>query len=160
MIAAHFALAALLDDVVAQFDAGSVEPAFEGLVCGLATMRRKLGAMGFADLGMPACRAHSLHARLAVDPFTRRARQRPPTMGTDSVLQDLVFHGGWDSSNEPCGEEGRRLFHCTAVRSDTAISIRERRNFLGAQLDEACARRPNSRILAVGCGHLREASRS
>ncbi|MFT3922160.1 MAG: hypothetical protein QM778_06470 [Myxococcales bacterium] len=153
-------LSGLLDGTLAAFERGEIETSLQELVSGLMRIRGNLGAQAFREKAVAICRVHPLYARLGADPMTRMARGHADGYTNRAAILDAFYHGGWDRRLGSVSAEGVRLFQCTAVHSGTAMALRERRNFIGAQMDEACVQRPSCRILSVGSGFLRETSRS
>jgi extracellular factor (EF) 3-hydroxypalmitic acid methyl ester biosynthesis protein len=103
------------------------------------------------------CRAHRLHSLLAQDPFTARARAKPRGYAGDAVMIDYIYRGLRKCERDEVTPLGRLLFDFTAGLSAAARAVRDRRGLLAAHIDATARRVDMPRILAVACGHLREA---
>jgi hypothetical protein len=91
-------------------------------------------------------------------PFARRALEKPRGYAGDAVLMDLIYHRP-PFPDEPVLQIGQQVY---AWESDLSgfHSVRERRRLVAAAIDEVAATVRQPRILAVACGHLREADLS
>jgi extracellular factor (EF) 3-hydroxypalmitic acid methyl ester biosynthesis protein len=87
------------------------------------------------------------------DPFTHRSFQKPRGYAGDAVMIDYVY--GYAKLNGT-SSLGRAVMECT-TNTATAKAVRCRREIFARSVDETAARRPLPRILALACGHLREA---
>jgi SAM-dependent methyltransferase len=109
---------------------------------------------------IPLAQQHRVSEYLMQDPFTRWSVEKPRGYSGDASLLDIYYkHPSADeivSSSTPLGQE---IF---AYTSDAASSEagRERRAILAKTVDEAALRTPEAEVLAVACGHLREAELS
>ncbi|MEO8621148.1 MAG: class I SAM-dependent methyltransferase [bacterium] len=99
---------------------------------------------------------HPLQALLHEEPFTRRAFEKPCGYPGDAPLLDLIYG---ESRASDMSQLGERL-HRWAAPHTGFLSVRERRDILAAALDLAATERSQPRVLALACGHLREAQRS
>jgi SAM-dependent methyltransferase len=106
------------------------------------------------------CRRHRLHALLEQDPFTSRARAKPRGSADDAVVFDYIYRGLAAPEVATVGDLGQAIFDYTAGMSAIARAVRARRDMLAAHIDAAADRVHRPRILAVACGHLREAALS
>jgi len=102
------------------------------------------------------CRRHPLHDLLMKDPFTARARAKPRGYAGDPGTLDYVY-----SPRPPAGicPIGSDVFRAT-TESSAARSVVARRDLLTRFIDRTARTRRRARVLAIGCGHLREAARS
>lgn len=103
---------------------------------------------------------HRVAEYLMQDPFTRWSFDKPRGYSGDASLLDIYYrHRSADeivASSTPLGQE------IYAYTSEAASSVagRERRDILARTVDETAARVENAEVLAVACGHLREAELS
>lgn len=102
------------------------------------------------------CRSHPLHDLLMKDPYTARARAKPRGYAGDPVTLDYVY-----SPHLPEGicAIGADVFRAT-TGSSAARSLVARRDLLTRFIDRTARTRRRTRVLAIGCGYLREAARS
>lgn len=113
--------------------------------------KRAAGREWWAKLD--AMQRHELVPVLHADPYQRRAFDKPRGYAGDAVMLDLIYDGLADDAD--VSPFGRALFEAYQART-TCEAIRERRRELARRL-EAVAQRGDGRVLAVACGHLREA---
>lgn len=100
-------------------------------------------------------RRHSIFPVLHRDPFSSYSFRRPRRYAGDAVLMDFIYGGGQSGPLvEAADEFGRELYRqVSQCHSFSAMSAR--RDDLAGRIADCCAAGP-SRILALGCGHLRE----
>lgn len=91
---------------------------------------------------------------LLQSPFTERAYGKPRGYPGDAVLIDYIYGCADWREDDGMSESGRQIFSWE-YQSPGCRSVRARREVLASALD-AAARRPDARVLAVACGHLRE----
>ncbi|AWN34560.1 class I SAM-dependent methyltransferase [Methylobacterium radiodurans] len=123
----------------------------------LRALRDEAGAADWTAAAVPAVRAHAVGALMQVCPLTRYAFARPRGYPGDAGLLDLIYrHPDADGALAEASAAGRAAY---AVTSGTApcAAVRERRRILAGAIDRAAAERPGAAVLAVACGHLREA---
>lgn len=98
---------------------------------------------------------HKVFPILLEDPYTHHAFTKPRGFAGDASLIDLFYghRSGWEAKTE----SGRLIFE-TLMRSPSCDSVRFRRGYYGAFIDQVAARTSDqARVLALACGHLREA---
>ncbi|HWA26652.1 MAG TPA: class I SAM-dependent methyltransferase [Lacunisphaera sp.] len=101
------------------------------------------------------CRRHRLGQLLLDDPLTRRSFTQPRGYAGDAELLDIIYARDWRGITPPPTAVGQAIFaHTIHCKAPTAV--RQRRDLLAQQIDEACRRTPAPHILSVACGHLRE----
>lgn len=151
----------LQTEVVAVLDrAGAIrdtEGRTAAVIDALRVIRETAGERAWPDLALDAVRAHPLAALLWSCPLTDHAFQRPRGYPGDAGLLDLIYrHPDAADAVAEAGEAGRAVY---AVTQDSAPcrSVRERREILALAIDRVAAERPGAEMLAVACGHLREA---
>jgi len=106
-------------------------------------------------------RNHPITDGIFQDPFTWRSFAKPRGYPGDAVLMDLIYHHV--STHETVGRAtllGRAIYCYTSTRvSPQAVCAR--RDLLAAEIDRVAQASPRpARVLALACGHLREAERS
>jgi hypothetical protein len=122
----------------------------------LRDLRRSCGPDEWTARVIPACRRHPLHALLLQDPYTARAFHKPRGYAGDAEMLDFVYSG---TAPEGTTAAGRAIFRAT-TRSPNGRSVLHRRDLLAERLDEVAGSVPRPKVLALACGHLREAQRS
>jgi hypothetical protein len=119
----------------------------------LRTTRASLDATGWKAFCADA-RRHPVHQLLLESPFSRRAYDKPRGYAGDAVLMDLIY--GSRTAGADLSPLGGMLYGYE-FDSPPFQSVRVRRAVLAREIDDVADRRPGARILAVACGHLREA---
>jgi SAM-dependent methyltransferase len=150
--------AALQDllDTTTRYLADSPPRALDLLTRGLQALRASC-ARDEWQAGVEVCRRHPLRGLLREDPFARRCQAQPRGYAGDPELLDLVYLGLPEEQLAAISALGQALFDHHTRRSDLARALRGRRETLRALVDTTADRLPAARVLAVGCGHLREA---
>lgn len=146
----------LLDQAHASLAPDNAIPSLHALSRALRERRTALGEERWAELAGEA-REHPLAVRLREDPLTDRARARPRGYPGDAVALDFMYAGLPSAIRQTTSRLGRAVFAYTAGCSAAAVAVRQRRNTLSLAIDEVAASARNARIMAAGCGHLREA---
>ncbi|GJD92557.1 hypothetical protein BHAOGJBA_6112 [Methylobacterium hispanicum] len=123
----------------------------------LRGLRDEAGPADWAAVAVPAVRAHPLGALMQACPLTRHAFARPRGYPGDAGLLDLIYrHPDADAAVAAASAAGRAAYAVTAGTAPCA-AVRERRRILAGAIDRAAVERPGAAVLAVACGHLREA---
>lgn len=110
---------------------------------------------------IPMVQQHPIQEYFLEDPMTRWSFTKPRGYSGDAQLIDYIYcdpHVAEDVAN--VSEIGKALYsHTQNVPS--CVAARERRDLLTRYVDEAAARNgPETEVLAIAAGHLREANRS
>jgi hypothetical protein len=109
---------------------------------------------------IPTVQQHRVAEFLMQDPFTRWSAEKPRGYSGDASLLDIYYKhpsaAGIVTSSTPLGQE------IYAYTSEAASSVagRERRDILARSVDATARRADNAEILAIACGHMREAELS
>ena len=98
------------------------------------------------------CR-HPICEILREDPFTLRAIEKPRGYAGDAKMIDFVY--GHAATNH-ISEIGKAILAST-TNTSTAQSVRHRRDAFARAVDDTASETELPRILALACGHLREA---
>jgi SAM-dependent methyltransferase len=95
------------------------------------------------------------------DPFTRWSFEKPRGYSGDAHLLDFIYgHASVDEMIAHASPLGRSLYSYTKDAS-SSVAVRERRDLLTRHVDEIAAKQgPETEILAIAAGHLREANGS
>ncbi|WP_134684754.1 class I SAM-dependent methyltransferase [Brevibacillus migulae] len=105
---------------------------------------------------------HPLQAFLLQDPFTNRAFYKPRGYAGDAIMMDLLYAGDGSVAAPLEGKEtraGLNLYQ-SVLKLSTAQSVRNRKDIIAKKLDEIAGKTEKPEVLAVACGHLREAQHS
>lgn len=112
------------------------------------------------EVVLPVARAHAIAKLVHECPFTRHSFSKPRGYPGDAGLIDYVYrHPAANSEQEAATESGRTVMSFT-VNVTACEAVRYRRFVLAKSIDEAADRHAAPSILAVACGHLREAELS
>lgn len=150
------ALHEILDQAASRLAPESAIPAVHDLSRQLRAMRHELGD-GAWRAAMASARAHPIARRLREDPLADRNLSRPRGYPGDAVALDFMYAGMPAATRQSTTLLGRAIFAYTAGCSAAAVAARQRRSALSLAIDETAAGAAGARVLAVGCGHLREA---
>jgi extracellular factor (EF) 3-hydroxypalmitic acid methyl ester biosynthesis protein len=101
--------------------------------------------------------AHPIRELFHEDPFTLRSFEKPRGYAGDAVMLDYIY--GERPIPEGTPEIGRQIFDFT-THAPASQSVRARRDVLVQYIDRAATEHVDPRILAIACGHLREAAHS
>lgn len=142
----------ILDVALRLIQGGEVAPGLDHLVDGLAALRAGIGTEEWASFTQSICLAHPIRETVHLDPLTRRAYDRPRGYAGDPVVLDYMYG---NATPGPLCQLGEQI-HTYAVGGDAARSVRSRRDMLRELIDNTARTTSKPRILAIGCGHLRE----
>ena len=98
-------------------------------------------------------RPHPLAALVREDPLTRRSYDKPRGRAGDAVLLDMIYTGRCPEATPV----GRAIFACTS-QSPVCRTVRRRRHVMSRAIDHAADVVPSPTVVAVACGHVREAA--
>lgn len=110
---------------------------------------------------IPVVQGHPVLEYFLEDPLTRWSFSKPRGYSGDAELLDYIYcdpHVAESVAN--ASETGKALYtHTQDVPS--CVAARERRDLLTRYVDESAAKNgPQTEVLAIAAGHLREANRS
>lgn len=144
------------DGIVAEMRDGEVEPALDRLRATLAEIRARASAEEW-DRVIAGVRSHPLREILHEDPFTLRCYTKPRGYPGDPAALDFVLRAR-ELPVRPRDRMGR--IHVLMTQGPLARALRFRRDYLARAVDDFAlgSTRP-LRLLAAGCGHLREIDR-
>src|SRR5262249_49983102 len=146
----------LFDNVYQQFSDYQVVQGLADLFRGLFDLRRAAAADEWREFAQQTWLAHPLRALAHQDPITRRAFEKPRGYAGDAELIDMIY----GLREMPQTSDLGAALYAQMLRAPAAQAVRTRRDHLAARLDEVAAKVERPRILAVACGHLREAQKS
>lgn len=130
------------------------------LIGSLHDTRRKYHPNVWQEL-IPMVQNHPVADYFHEDPFTRWSFMKPRGYSGDAQLIDFIY--GHPSVSEEIAKAtalGKELYGYTS-QSPSPVAVRERRDLLTRYVDEiATEKGPETEILTVAAGHLREADTS
>jgi extracellular factor (EF) 3-hydroxypalmitic acid methyl ester biosynthesis protein len=94
---------------------------------------------------------HPVYEACMTDPYTRRAFDKPRGYAGDALMLDYIYRPDWSALSDKS-----RTVHSVTTLGPMGLSIKYRREFLRAHIDQTVATTPNARILSVASGHCRE----
>jgi SAM-dependent methyltransferase len=157
----HAARLAIVLDLAHQgFASGEPAAAIVHRLAGrLHEIRRQTAPAVWRQL-IPVAQQHRVAEYLLQDPFTRWSFEKPRGYSGDASLLDIYYkHRSADEIIASSTPLGREIY---AYTSDAASSVagRERRDILAKTVDDTARRVGRAEVLAIACGHLREAELS
>jgi SAM-dependent methyltransferase len=161
MIEAEAELALILKLAEQQFESGVAPAEIIGRVAfNLHALRTKSTARVWQSL-IPLAQNHKVAKYFLQDPFTNWSAVKPRGYSGDAQLLDFIYgHESVKAEIANASVLGRALYDYTREAS-SSVAVRERRDLLTQHVDEVAAScGPNTEILTIAAGHLREANRS
>jgi hypothetical protein len=137
----------------ADLKAGRVDAGMRRVVSILAELRRALPKEQWRAICGSAA-LQPVRSILHQDPHVLRAHAKPRRYAGDAVLLDYIY--GCAPLPDRTTQLGRAIYLWAVENSPAFRSVRLRRWILAQHLNATAAKRPNSRVLALACGHLRE----
>ena len=135
----------------------SAGPALDRLADWFFDLRRSLSPQDWAAAIRESIWPHPLLSVLHEEPLTARAFRKPRGYAGDAVMLDFMYGEG---PPVDCASAFGRELHMSIVRRPASRSVRYRCDLLASLIDESAHTVDRPRILAIACGHLREAARS
>jgi extracellular factor (EF) 3-hydroxypalmitic acid methyl ester biosynthesis protein len=148
-------------DKSAQFIAGEGHSAFvHNLTDTLRALKASVDQEAWNSIVIPAARRHPLVELVHECPLTRHSFTRPRGYPGDASLLDLIYrHDSAEEQVAAATSPGRAVFDFT-VEVSACEAVRQRRKLLARMIDQVAEERPGATMLAIACGHLREAELS
>ncbi len=155
-------LVALLDglfSLLRQASGSAVFAILSDVDARLDDLRNRLGAKAWKTV-VARIREHPFMCLIEQDPLTARSLLRPRGHTPDAITLDLLYR---ESSAWPLPPDTTRLgmqIYGYASLSATAGALRTRRDLIAQAIDRVAEQVDGPAILALECGHLREARMS
>lgn len=127
---------------------------------GLSLIKKIWQTEKWKDFCDNVCLSHSIRSLVHQDPITYRSFSKPRGYAGDAVLLDYLYQNPSAIDKLRSASAIGKAICNYHISSPSAESVRWRREILSKIIDETAARVPDAEILAVACGHLREASQS
>jgi extracellular factor (EF) 3-hydroxypalmitic acid methyl ester biosynthesis protein len=134
----------------------NVNEGMNELIYGLRELRSQMSREDWMSFAGEECTSHPLLGVLLQSPFTKRSFERPRGYAGDAELLDYIYGCAAPIPLSPLGA----AIYGWELQSPGCRSVRARRDILTNTLDEVCRRVESPRLLALACGHLREAQAS
>jgi extracellular factor (EF) 3-hydroxypalmitic acid methyl ester biosynthesis protein len=145
-----------LDGALELIESGRVHDGMESLVASLRTERERLAPAAWRGFVRDTLLAHPIRRVVHEDPLTSRAFMKPRGYSGDAVMMDFIY------GTRPASAPTRRAaeIYRYTTNGPASRAVRHRRQLLASLIDETAAERRGARVLAIACGHLREAELS
>jgi SAM-dependent methyltransferase len=110
---------------------------------------------------VPFVQNHPVSSFFLEDPLTRWSFEKPRGYSGDATLMDLIYqHESVADQVAKASTLGKALYEYTSV-APSSVAARDRRDILARHVDEvAAANGPETEVLSIAAGHLREAAQS
>jgi extracellular factor (EF) 3-hydroxypalmitic acid methyl ester biosynthesis protein len=152
---------AILDQAYQEIESRqSVDEGMDRLVVGLRALRQSAPPRAWETFCRTECVGHPVRFLVHQDPLTGRAFFKPRGYPGDAVLLDLFY--GAEGVNVYLDEAtplGRQIYHYTS-NAPAGRALRRRKEILATMIDQVSETTSATRIMTLGCGHLREAELS
>lgn len=137
----------------------TVPTVMDELTGGIADMRAHTGADGW-KAAVEKIRRHPLTSLLHEDPFTHRGFHKPQGYAGDALMLDFIYRDQFGATPmDGATPLGAKICEYTTTMP-IAQAILNRRDIIALQIDHAVERTDRAEVLALQCGHLREAALS
>lgn len=146
----------LFNGVYDQIYNHQVAAGMQNLFTGLSQLKREARDEDWKQFASRDWQSHPVKSLVHQDPLTRRAFEKPRGYAGDAELIDFIY-GLRDlpqTSSTGAAIYGH-MFEATAAKA-----VRARRDILAERLDAIADQVERPRVLAIACGHLREAQKS
>jgi extracellular factor (EF) 3-hydroxypalmitic acid methyl ester biosynthesis protein len=127
------------------------------LTQGLFSLRRSAQPKKWREFARSDWQEHPLKQLAHQDPITRRAYEKPRGYAGDAELLDYIYGLRMMPNDTTC--LGAAIYSFI-LQAPGPRAVRARRDLLASYIDAVATRIDKPRILAVACGHLREAQKS
>jgi SAM-dependent methyltransferase len=160
MAAPHAPLARLLDEEFEQLQTlenNAMTVVVPSTIDRLATQTRAIShnmdRREWLDIVQSQIDPHPIVKLLEQDPYTARARSKPRGYAGDAVMMDYCY---FTTPPESTSELGRAIFFSTTT-SPNGRSVLARLGTIASHIDRLAEKVEQPNVLALACGHLREA---
>ena len=150
------AISQVLDGAYEALTCGPIEKGMETLMEGLSAVRKRCDSEEWERLVHIELLCHPVGPLIWQDPFTRHSFEKPRGYPGDAALLDYIYGSDLPPQTSALGAA---ILQFNRDRR-APRSVRSRRQILAQTIDQTAARVRLPRILAVACGHLREAADS
>jgi SAM-dependent methyltransferase len=126
----------------------------------LGGIRSRVGSDLWGSIAIPTARAHPVMSLVQQCPMTRHSFSKPRGYAGDAGLLDIIYR---HNSIKPLLDNATELGSAIcdfASQVSSCRSVVYRREMIARRIDEIAKTRNRCEVLAVACGHLREAELS
>ncbi|WP_027059705.1 class I SAM-dependent methyltransferase [Mesorhizobium loti] len=110
---------------------------------------------------IPVAQNHPLQKYFLEDPLTHWSFTKPRGYSGDAELLDYIYCDPHVAESVASASEIGKALYSHTQNVPSCVAARERRDLLTRYVDEAAAKNgPDTEVLAIAAGHLREANRS
>jgi len=110
---------------------------------------------------IPVAQNHPILEYFLQDPLTRWSFTKPRGYSGDAELLDYIYCDPHVADSVASASEIGKALYSHTQNVPSCVAARERRDLLTSYVDEIAARNgPQTEVLAIAAGHLREANRS
>lgn len=126
----------------------------------LRALKQGTSEANWRDIAIPEARQHTIASLVHECPLTFHSFSRPRGYAGDAELLDLIYgHENTTARLDQASRAGKAVFDFT-INVSACEAVRQRRIILSNKIDQVISSNPSASILAVACGHLREAELS
>ncbi|GCF07558.1 class I SAM-dependent methyltransferase [Dictyobacter arantiisoli] len=136
-----------------------IRSGFDLIINELAQIRQQLPAREWKRFAEEDCRNHSIIQVLQQDPLIWRSLHQPRGYAGDGELIDFMF-AVEDGFTPPALQQATPLgqkIHLNSLQEEGPRAVRSRRRVIVEKINQLAQHKPDLQILALACGHLREA---
>jgi extracellular factor (EF) 3-hydroxypalmitic acid methyl ester biosynthesis protein len=149
-----------LDHVTEILDKDGAKVFIRELTNVLGGIKSRLGSDLWGSVAIPAARKHPVMSLVQQCPLTRHSFSKPRGYAGDADLLDIIYrHDSIKPLLEGATELGSAICEF-ASQVSACRSVVYRRELIAGRIDEIAKARNGCEVLAVACGHLREAELS
>ncbi len=146
----------LFNGVYDQISNHQVAAGMQNLFTGLSQLKREARGEEWRNFATRDWQSHPVKSLIHQDPLTRRAFEKPRGYAGDAELIDFIY----GSRELPQTSSIGAAIYGHMFEAPAAQAVRARRDIMAERLDAIADEIENPRVLAIACGHLREAQKS
>jgi len=144
----------LLEEAYCQINNINITEALDNFYAGLRHLRLNSSVDEWKYIVQNHLMDHPINELLYQDPITERAFSKPRGYAGDACLLDMIY--GHPSANlDGISEVGNKIREYT-FNTSACESVRLRRIYIAELIDQIVNTTDKTKILSIGCGHLRE----
>lgn len=144
-------LQAILSHAHAQFTADPCTEVIDWLAKELGTTFDHAAMTGELEAFQALCRAHPLSDLLMLDPYSRRAVDKPRGYAGDAVMLDYIYR-----PSRPSLDGVASIVHSATTSLPNAKSILWRRDYIATMIYNCMRKKECPEVMSVAAGHMRE----
>ncbi len=144
----------LLEEAYNQINNSKITEALDNFYAGLRHLKLNCSVGEWKYIVGNYLMDHPIKEFIYQDPITERAYNKPRGYAGDAYLLDMIYGHpsvNFDGVNELGNEIREYTFNTTACDS-----VRLRRQYIARVIDSVARATDKTKVLSIGCGHLRE----